>query len=62
MDQHMCSLSLGKYYEQKMGEGAQKIVSCTKTWACFMKNILLIIVFFFSQTNLVVKFNFMLIE
>ena len=58
MDQHMCSLSLDKYYEQKMGEGAQKTVSCTKAWACFMKNISLIIVFFFSQTNLVVKFNF----
>ena len=45
-----------------MGEGAQKTVSYTKTWACFMKNISLIIVFYFSQTNLVVKFNFMLIE
>ena len=30
MDQHVCSLSLDKYYEQKMGEGAQKTVSCTK--------------------------------
>ena len=54
--------SLDEYHETKMGEGAQKTISCTKVWACFMKNISLIVFFFFSQANLDFKFNLVLIE
>ena len=44
---------LGTYHETKMHEGAQKTISCTKIWPCFLKNISLTIVFLFSETNLV---------
>ena len=45
----------------KMGEGAQKTISCTKVWACFLKSISFIIAFlFFSQTNLVFQFKLIL--
>ena len=29
---------LGKYHEVKMGEGALEIISCTKIWACSLKD------------------------
>ena len=53
---------LDKYHEIKMGEGAVEIISCTKIGVCLWRtlhqDILLIIVLFFaSQTNLVFKFN-----
>ena len=51
------NFSMGKYHETKMGDGAQKAISSSKPWACFMKNISLIIVFFFSQANLAFKLN-----
>ena len=51
------NFSMGKYHETKMGHGAQKAISSSKPWACFMKNISLIIVFFFSQANLAFKLN-----
>ena len=54
--------SLGEYHEMKMGERVQKTISYTKAWACFMKNISLIVFFFFSQANLDFKFNLVLIE
>ena len=50
------NFSMGKYHETKMGHGAQKAISSSKPWACFMKNISLI-VFFFSQANLAFKLN-----
>ena len=54
---------LGKYHETNMGKGSWKIISCTKIWACFSKNISLITVFFFfPQGNLVLKFSLMLIK
>ena len=54
---------LGKYHETKMGEGPRKTTSCTKTWPCSLNSISLIIaLFFFAQSNLVFKFNLMLIE
>ena len=41
---------LGKYHEIKMGEGALKIISCTKIQACYLhQDISLIIVFFFDS-------------
>ena len=54
--------SLGEYHETKMGERTQKTISYTNAWACFMKNISLIALFFFSQANLDFKFNLALIE
>ena len=61
---------LVKYHEMKIDEGAQKIISCTKNETCTSKIIapiyddisLIIACFFFVQTNLVFKFNLVLIK
>ena len=50
--------SLMNITKRKWTKGARKTISCTKVWACFMKSISLIIVFFFfSQTNLIFKYK-----
>ena len=60
----------GKHHETKTDEGAWKIISCTKIRACTSKNIapkkddilFIFILLFFSQKNLVFKFNLVLID
>ena len=61
------NLFLGDYHETKMGKDCLEIISCTKIRACSSKNItpghlIYHAFFFFSQTDLVFKFNLVLIE
>ena len=54
---------LVKYHEMNMDEGAVEIISCTKIWACSLKNqdiLPIIALFFASQTNVFFKFNLVL--
>ena len=58
---------LGKYHEMKMGEGDLEIISCTKIWACSLKNIASVHFTFYCivlclSNKLVFKFNLVLTE
>ena len=58
----LTNFSLENIMKRKCAKVPGKL-SVVQFWACFMKSISLVIVFFFfSQTNLVFKFNLMLVR